>query len=168
MPSPVPCGKCSTRPPGRCRTRLGADHDPTSPRETPRQFNGSPAGLGHRAKLQNNEWPLTLSRALGAGAPLAPRLAGANLVNTPVPPTTHRLPSSSKARPIGMLREPALEEITTCGANGPLPANWSGVNATTLLLPLLTTHRFPAASKARPVGFTSESAAVRTNAGGGD
>jgi hypothetical protein len=32
----------------------------------------------------------------------------------------------------------------------------------------LTTHRFPAASKARPVGFTRESPAVRRNAGGGD
>src|SRR6266849_5784056 len=93
------------------------------------QFSGSPVGLGHNAPLQNNTWPLTLSRALGVATPLAPRLAAANLANTPVPPTTHKLPSSSNAKPIGMPREPPVEVITTLGSNGPAPANWAGVNA---------------------------------------
>jgi len=124
--------------------------------------------LGHNATLQNNTRPLILSRTLGTGAPVVPKLAGANFTNTPVPPTTHKLPSSSNARPSGMLKDAALEWITTLGSNGPVPANCAGVNASRLLRPLLATHRFPAASKAIPVGFTSESAAVSTNAGGGD
>src|SRR5207247_4348256 len=103
------------RVPGLPRPLAPATAPPVSPSpfvsnaRTRRQFSGMPAGLGHRAPLQNSMWPLTLSRALGVATPLARRLAGANLANTPVPPTTHKLPSSSNARPIGMPREPPVE-----------------------------------------------------------
>src|SRR5205814_4337051 len=131
-------------------------------------IQGQAGRFGPQRHTPEQHGSLIRSRTLGTGAPLAPRLAGANFTSTPVPPTTHKLPSCSNARPSGMLNDPALEWITTFGSNGPLPANWAGVNASRLLRPLLATQRFPAASKAIPVGFTSESAAVSTNAGAGD
>src|SRR2546422_9693477 len=76
------------------------------------QLSGSPAGLGQKAALQSTWWPVIVSRALGSGAPLAPRLVLANFVRVPAPPTTHKLPSASNARPTGRLREIPVEEST--------------------------------------------------------